>query len=351
MKLPHWRYETGRLNAITDVAGVQVGHADVYDPGTGACSGVTCVVPAADIVTNPLPAAVHVINGYGKSVGLVQIDELGTLESPVVLSSVFALPRLHAALADLLMAADPTVGDPEHRRSANAVVLECNDCYMHDPSTGRPDATDLDAATEQLSSGAFDQGAVGAGTGMTTFGMSGAIGSASRTWTDAVGVRRCLGALVLSNYGLWGDLTVAGTPVQGSGESTTSPTDEAAGSVIVVLATDAPADAWLLRRVARRAQNGLARTGCTTASRSGEIVLAFCTQRVIRPATPAGLDGLEDALFRVAAEAVEAAVLSGVEHAARQPRRIGRLGRRLPTYADLPGTAVSARTRFSDLMV
>lgn len=334
MRLPSWRHQPGPLDAITDVPGVSVGHASAYRPEVGSCSGVTCVMPAPDVVTAPVPAAVHVINGYGKSVGLTQIEELGTLESPIVLTSVFALPRLHAALADWLMTADPTVGHPDHRRSANAVVLECNDAYLHDPACGWPDASHLRTAMRRLAGGAVEEGTVGAGVGMCTFGLSGAIGTASRVWESPDVGRHTLGAMVLTNFGLWGDLLVAGEPIQRRPMPATVPQIESAGSVIVLLATDATADAWLLRRVARRAQNGLARTGCMTAGRSGEIVIAFGTRGAPPPGTP-GTD--DDTLFRVTAEAVEAAVLSGLRHATAMP---GRLGRRLPTLAELSSGAL-----------
>jgi D-aminopeptidase len=313
-----WHLEPGRNNAITDVPGVRVGHATVNDPGAGACTGVTVVTARPDITMRPLPAAVHVINGYGKSTGLMQIDELGELESPIALTGVFGVPTVLQALVEHLMDVDPRIGAADSGRSVNAVVLECNDSRMNDPRRSRPGMTELQQAFMDARDDVVVQGAVGAGTGMTTYGFSGGIGSASRRITSPSSEHH-LGALLLTNFGRREDLVVAGRPI-GRLLSEQPSEPDPGGSVIVIIATDLPVGAQQLKRLARRAQNGLARAGCTTSSGSGELVLAFSTSE------SGSLSGEAlDTAFRAAAETVEEAVLSSIFHA--QPIT-GRAGRR-----------------------
>ena len=351
-----WRLPSGPTNTVVDVAGVRLGHATLYDPDQGICTGVTALHPAPDVLAAPLTAAVHVINGYGKSVGLMQIEELGELETPILLTGVFNVARVHAALVDWLLRADPTLGDAPTGRSVNAVVLECNDGYMNDPRVGRIGPESVEAAlaeatagvTGEAASGAADGtgeaasgaagegmagagatvrlGTVGAGIGMSTFGYAGAIGSASRRWPLPEGGDATVGVLVLSNYGRAEDLVIAGRPM-GSAE----PSDgrSLAGSCIIVIATDLPLAQAQLKRVARRAQNGIARTGGITASGSGEVVVAFTTSRrpPLRP--DRGQDQL-DLVFRAVGEAVEEAVLAGLLSASDVRGREGRSQRAFP---------------------
>lgn len=338
--LATWRLERGPGNAITDVAGVTVGHTTVTDPDRGVATGVTVVVPEG-VEQDPVPAASHVINGYGKSVGLVQVDELGVLESPIAFASVFAAPEVQAAMLRRRLAADPEVGGVHGARSVNLVVLECNDGFTNDPRRHSCGEVELDAALSAARGGVPAQGTVGAGTGMSTFGMAGGFGTASRVVATGGDSYR-LGVALVSNYGRWGDLTIAGQLVQTgppgpsgpsgrSGPSGSSGTvgQEPPGSVVIVVATDAPFDSATLRRVAVRAQNGLARTGCATTHGSGEIVLAFSTSRA--PVT-GHAPALLDLAFRAVAECVEDAVLSGLAHA--EPVT-GREGRRLPVLGEL----------------
>ncbi|KGN36987.1 hypothetical protein N803_16355 [Knoellia subterranea KCTC 19937] len=311
---------SGPVGAITDVPGVLVGHGTVTEPARGVATGVTVVVPP-DVEVRPLPAAVHVINGYGKSTGLVQVAELGTLESVIAMSSVFAVPSVHEAMLRCRLAADPTIGDVETGRSVNLVVLECNDAYVSDPRQHRCGEAEFVAALEAAAAGSVTEGTVGAGTGMRTFGLAGGFGTASRVFGSGAS-EHTLGVALVSNYGRWGDLTIGGEHVQPTGEPESA---EPPGSVVIVVATDAPFDSVTLRRVAARAQNGLARTGCVTTHGSGEIVLAFSTSR--SPVHDPDVAQLDDA-FRAVAEATEEAVLSGLAHATPVT---GRANRRLPT--------------------
>jgi D-aminopeptidase len=309
---------------------VLVGHATVLEPSRGVATGVSVVVPEG-VEERALPAACHVINGYGKSVGLVQVDELGTLESPIVFTGVFAVPAVQEALLRRRLASDPAVGGAREGRSVNLVVLECNDARLNDPREHTCGEGELALALDSAAGGAVDQGTVGAGTGMTTFGLSGGFGTASRVF--GVGAREYhLGVALVSNFGLWGDLTIGGRLVQttepvGRGEGAGEGAPD--GSVVIVVATDAPFDSASLRGVCVRAQNGLARTGCVTAHGSGELVVAFSTERQsVREPEPQ----LLNEAFRAVAEAVEEAVLSGLAHAERVT---GREGRSLPVLGDL----------------
>lgn len=278
-------------------------------------------------------------DGGGRVPGLIQVGELGTLESVVAFSSVFAAPSVQAALLRRRLAQELDVGGAPTGRSVNLIVLECNDAFVNDPREHTCGEDELAAALDAASDGPVAEGTVGAGTGMSTFGMAGGFGTASRMFETREGTHH-LGVALVSNFGVWGDLTVGGQPVQlqagmpdesaDSEPADAEPADaeladaEPPGSVVIVVATDAPLDSAALRRVAVRAQNGLARTGCVTSHRGGEIVLAFSTTST--PVTEPDAALLNSA-FRAVAEAVEEAVLSGLAHA---DPVVGREGRRLP---------------------
>lgn len=330
-----WQLDPGPHNAITDVPGVRVGHSTMSAPERGVCTGITVVSPADDVVTNPLPAAVHVINGYGKSVGLMQIEELGELESPIALTGVFGVPSVHGALLARLMDRYPDIGGETDGHSINAVVMECNDGHMHDPRAALPGRDELAEAFESSSATAVRQGTVGAGIGMTTFGLAGGVGTASRV-LPGIDDGCHIGALVLSNFGTTEDLLVAGRPV-GRMLPPASARQELAGSAIVVLATDLPMDSAQLKRTCRRVQSGLARTGCTTAGASGEVVIAFSTRLPSKDASTRLTRTQLDAVFRATAETVEEAVFNALCHAGPVRGRAGRTRDRLPTerLADL----------------
>lgn len=324
--------------AITDVPGVRVAHVTLDSEGTGADAvrtGVTCVLPHhRDLLEQPVTAAAHVVNGFGKPVGLAQVAELGEVETPVVLTSTLAVGAAHEGVVRSLLGRHPGLGRP---RTVNPVVLECNDGRLNDlrAMAVRPEHV-LEAvqrARRSPDGAAVEQGAVGAGRGMVAFGWKGGVGTASAPVEDGSG-RATLGALVLTNMGRPEDLVVRGRrvperprPPAGQGEDGRAggplPVD---GSVIVLLATDAPLDARQLGRLARRAQNGLARTGALTDHGSGEFVLSWST------ATPVHRrDG--DWLrpwFAAVADVVEEAVLSSLRHARTVTGRDGLTVERCP---------------------
>lgn len=280
----------GKWNAITDVAGVRVGHCTIVR-GENVRTGVTAVVPHQDnVFQNKVPAAVHVGNGFGKSAGFLQVRELGNLETPIVLTNTLSVGRAIEGVVSWTLAQNGN----ENVRSVNAVVGETNDGYLNDIRGMHVTADDVQTAINSAQSGPVDEGSVGAGVGTRCFGFKGGIGTASRRLPERLG-GYTIGALVQTNFG--GVLRIdgvrvgerlgryafqeslparsAGTPSEGSRPSTAG---EDEGSVMIVIATDAPLLSRNLERLARRAVLGLARTGSFMSNGSGDFVIAFSTQ-------------------------------------------------------------------------
>ena len=305
--------EPGARNAISDVPGVVVGHATLAsgDVQTGATA---IRFHGGDHFRDKLAAASVVFNGFGKSVGLVQVDELGQLETPVVLTNTLSVGTAATALARRAVAENPAIG--RRTSTVNPVVFECNDGYLNDIQGFHVSEADVLAALDSCSTG-FARGAVGAGRGMSAYGFKGGIGTASRV-VALDGARFHLGALVLANFGRMQDLVVDGRKVGRERAAAGEATPER-GSVIVVLATDVPLEHRQLRRVAARAVVGLARTGSFLGHGSGDIALAVSTAEPIRHAERADIVARRalneqriDALFRAAAESTEDAVLDAM---------------------------------------
>ncbi len=304
------RLKPGPRNLITDVPGVAVGHL-TRDEGA-VQTGVTAILPHGGNLYRDKPvAATAVINGFGKSVGLMQVDELGTLETPVLLTKTLSVGTCATALIRRAIAANPDIG--RTTATVNPVVLECNDGQLNDIQALAPTEADAFAALDRAGAD-FATGAVGAGRGMTAFGFKGGIGSASRR-LRLDGARCHLGLLVLANFGRAGDLTLP------DGRRIAPPAEPVAerGSVIIVAATDAPLDHRQLGRVVRRAGVGLARLGSFWGHGSGDIALGFTTANRIdhderRDIVP--LRALNerriDMLFEAMAEATQEAVLDAL---------------------------------------
>lgn len=320
---------TGALNAITDVPGVTVGHRTLQ--GGGLATGVTAIVPhGGDLFRHKMRAAVEVINGFGKSAGLMQVAELGTLETPILLTNTFGVAACTEALIRQAIAANSDIG--RKTSTVNAVVCECNDGGINDIQAMAVTPVDAIAALEAAAGGPVPQGAVGAGTGMTSFGFKAGIGSASRLMRVG-GQDFTLGALVLANFGAAGDLVLP----DGRRPDPRTPPEGDKGSVIVVLATDLPLGDRQLQRVARRAGAGLARLGAFWGHGSGDVVLCFTTADPVahqpQTFTPVARldDGRIDIAFRAAAEVTQEAVLNALCAA---PATAGRNGRHFPALAD-----------------
>jgi len=319
----------GPLDSIADVAGVTVGHCTLADGAVQ--TGVTVIRPhGGDPYRDKVPAAATVLNGFGKSIGLVQVDELGVLETPLALTNTFSVGAVAQAQIRAAVAANPEIG--RALPTVNPLVFECNDGYLNDIQRMAVEGSHYEAALARAGQDVA-QGAVGAGRGMSAFGVKGGIGTASRL---AGGY--CVGALVLANFGTPESLTVAGRLagpelVQRLAQPDTAGQPEK-GSIIMILATDAPLDARQLRRLSLRAGAGLARTGSVFGHGSGDIALAFSTAYTVphdaarpMPAVAMLHETHLDPLFRAAADSVEQAILHALWHAAPVQGRDGH-GRR-----------------------
>ncbi|WP_137924027.1 P1 family peptidase [Cupriavidus sp. 2SB] len=318
----------GPRNAITDVAGITVGHCTLAD---GACqTGVTVIRPhAGDVYRDKVPAAATVLNGFGKSIGLVQVDELGVLETPLALTNTFSVGALAQAQIRAAIAANPEIG--RAWPTVNPLVFECNDGYLNDIQAMAVLASHYDAALAAAGQD-VEQGAVGAGRGMSSFGAKGGIGTASRMASGY-----SVGALVLSNFGTPDSLILAGRPLGAVLEKTLKQLAEPEkGSIIMIVATDAPLDARQLRRLSMRAGTGLARTGSVYGHGSGDIALAFTTAYTVPHAADAPMPAMSmvhesklDPLFRAAADSVEQAIVHALWHAETVQGRDGHIRRAL----------------------
>ncbi len=325
----------GETDTIEDVAGVRVGHVTVVrdepEPPDGrgvARTGVTAIAPGdpATLWREPVPAGVAVLNGAGELTGALQIREWGLFETPVYLTSTMAVGRTYDGAVAAACAAEPKIG---LENVVIPVVGECDDAWLNDPRTVQVEAADsgraLDAA---LASPGFEQGAVGAGTGMCCFDFKGGIGSGSRLAGEHV-----VGVLVLANFGSREDLVIDGVPAGRLLGGELPPPRDPAGSCIAIVATDAPLGPHQLERLARRAGLGLARTGSVAHHGSGEIFLAFSTgARVPRgtPRAPALPDSELNPLFSAAVEATEQAVINAIWYAERTVGREGIVAEALP---------------------
>lgn len=332
----------GPANAIADVAGITVGHVTLSD---GAIqTGVTVLRPhAGHPFRDKLPAAVHVVNGFGKSAGLMQLAELGTLETPVVLTNTLSVGTASTALVRHMLATAPEIG--ASTGTVNPVVMECNDgAWLNDIRglhvTEEHVLQALDATGVEVA-----EGNLGAGTGMSCYGLAGGIGTASRI-VERGPRRYALGALTLCNMGRMEDLRVDGRPVgRLVAERIAAEKAQARehGSIIVLLATDAPLDARQLRRLAVRGGAGIGRTGTHFGSGSGDVVLAFATAETLPHAMPQDPEALRrvlhedalDPLFRAAIETVEEAILNALLAARPTRGRQGRKRRSLAEFAEL----------------
>jgi len=297
----------GPLNAITDVAGVRVGHATVVE-GDSVRTGVTAILPHGEnVYWRRVPAAIAVGNGYGKLLGVTQVRELGELETPVLLTCTLCVWNAASALVDTLLA----VPGMEDVRSINPVVGETNDGYLNAIRTQPIGAAHVRAALRDASGGPVEEGSVGAGTGTVAFGWKGGIGTSSRRLPERLG-GHTIGVLVQSNFG--GVLQIDGAPVgQELGRFAFQEAlgDSADGSIMIVVATDAPIDARQLERLAHRTFAGLARTGSSMTNGSGDYAIAFSTVPVDEGADPVANRAMSP-LFQAAIEATEEAIYNSL---------------------------------------
>ncbi|MFN2244838.1 MAG: P1 family peptidase [Anaerolineae bacterium] len=356
------RMEPGPHNAITDVAGVRVGHTTLISgegplrPGSGPVrTGVTVILPhEGSLFRHKVRGAVHTINGFGKVFGFEQVRELGVIESPIALTNTLNVGLVADALIEHAIRRDPEIGIGT-AGTVNVLVGETNDGYLNDIQGRHVRAEHVQAAIDSASAGLVLEGAVGAGTGTICFGWKGGIGTASRLLPPEAG-GYTVGALVQSNFGRADDLVVCGVP---AGREIQPPPRQASrlpdkeGSIMVVVATDAPLDARQLGRLCVRAGAGLARTGSTYGHGSGDFVIAFSTAVRIDHA-PEALVALRPViageglamtwLFPAVVECVEEAVLNSLFRAETMTGRDGHTIHALPVERIVERVRASRRS-------
>lgn len=263
----------GEFNAITDVPGVQVGHTTIVK-GKNIRTGVTAILPhQGNIFQDKVPAAMYIGNGFGKLIGISQVKELGNIETPILLTNTLNVPKVANALISYMLEQKGN----ERVRSVNPIVGETNDGRLNDIRGRHVEKKHVYAAIDNAKSGKVEEGNVGAGTGTVCFGFKGGIGTASRKLPESVG-GYTVGVLVQSNFG--GVLQIDGVPIGVELDRYYLKgrlNDDADGSIMMVVATDAPLDARNLERLAKRAILGLAKTGGIASNGSGDYVIAFST--------------------------------------------------------------------------
>lgn len=316
---------TGENNAITDVAGVSVGQTTIIR-GDIIRTGVTAILPhGGNLFQEKVPGAVYVGNGFGKLAGSTQVNELGEIETPILLTSTLSVPKTADFLLDYMLG----LKGNENVRSINPLVAETNDGGLNDGRGRHMTREDVFNSIKNAKGGAVEEGSVGAGTGTVAFGWKGGIGTSSRKLPASLG-GYTLGVLVQTNFG--GVLSIDGVPVGvelgkyylkeavgnlGSNAQPSVGSDLADGSIIIVIATDAPLDHRQLKRLASRSISGLSRTGSSMTNGSGDYAIAFSTQnRIIaadakRNISVVGNDAMSP-LFQAVIEATEEAILNSL---------------------------------------
>ena len=330
-------FPTGEYNAITDVAGVRVGHTTIIK-GSDIRSGVTAIIPASgNLYTNPIPARIFIGNGYGKLIGVSQVHEFGELESPILLTCTLCVWKAADALREWTYL-QPGMG--EH--TINPIVGEVNDAVVSNMWAQPVGKKQVFAALDNARSGAVDEGSVGGGTGSQTYHWKGGIGTSSRVLPKSLG-GYTVGVLVQSNLLAGATLTMNGAPVGRELNSyaykdtfvasSANASDKRDGSIMMVVATDAPLDSRTLDRLAMRSMMGIARTGSVAENGSGDYVIAFSTHPDVRRVReskqpvvgPTLLNSSMDALFTASVEATEEAVYNALLKATTVESSRGRL--------------------------
>ncbi len=312
--------EPGRYNAITDVDGVGVGHVTLIE-GDDIRTGVTAITPhSGNLFENRVPAAVDILNGYGKTVGLSQVLFEGRLETPILLTETLNTYRVADAVIDYY---DDIMG--YRPRSLNAVVGETNGGYLTDNFNRAVTGEHVYEAIESARGceGKVEEGAVGAGTPMTGYGFKGGIGTASRKAGDAT-----VGVLVQLNCGRKDDLTIMGAPVGRKVDLPTEPEKSPGNSIMMIVATDLDIDTRQLWKLAKRTSLGLARTGAFSSNGSGDFTISFTTGKV--PVEPQKDDGFLSPLYKGVVEATEEAIINALFMAETMTGYMGHTRHALP---------------------
>lgn len=332
----------GQWNAITDVPNIKVGHVTVektFEDGSAACTGITAILPHPDnVFEQKVPAASFVLNGFGKTIGLVQVEELGVIESPIMLTNTFSVAQVLQGTLSYMLEQNPAIG--HSTSSLNIVVGECNDSYLNSMRAMHLQAEQAIEAIEKAKNGPIQQGAIGAGKGMICYEAKGGIGTSSRiaSYEDTA---YTVGVLTLTNFGKASECNLNAWLQKNGFEHLEAifpskrEIEKPDGSVMIIVATNAPVNERQLKRFAKRATVGLSRTGTTVHNGSGDIVIAFSNGYTIphevddlieNHATLRDDHPIMNELFQAVVEAAEEAVYQSLLHA---ETTIGRNERRV----------------------
>ena len=310
------KIKKGKRNLITDVPGVKVGHVTLNNGEVK--TGVTAILPHGEnIFKEKVMASSSVINGFGKSLGLVQIDELGTIETPIIMTNTLSVGTAATGLVKYMLKNNDDIG--KTTGTVNSVVVECNDGFLNDIRGLHVKEEHVFEAIENAKE-EFDEGAVGAGTGMSCFQLKGGIGSSSRI-IELDGKEYVLGTLVLSNFGLKPDFILDGRKL-GEEIDKLDKFEMEKGSIIIIIGTNIPLSERQLKRVSKRAAIGLGRTGSYLGNGSGDIAISFTTANKVEHYEDSDLMDIKmihenkiDLVFRAVVESVEESVVSSMLHA------------------------------------
>lgn len=309
-------FTIGNTNSITDVRGVKVGHVTL-DEGARK-TGVTAILPHdGNMFKDKLVAACHVINGFGKSIGLIQIEELGTIETPIILTNTLSIGTAHEALVRYMLNENEDIGDTTG--TVNPIICECNDGVINDIRGLHIKEEHIYEAIER-SSTEFAEGNVGAGTGMISYDLKGGIGSSSRI-IQLGNNSYTIGLLVLSNFGTLEDFVLNGDHIgpRLAEKIKEINSTEDKGSIIIILATDIPLSSRQLKRIIKRVYPGISRTGSYTGNGSGEVVIGFSTANIIKHYEENDIIDIKiinedkiNRIFKATVEATEEAIINSM---------------------------------------
>jgi D-aminopeptidase len=310
------RMKPGNLNSITDIEGIKVGHVTLNDGAVK--TGVTAILPhGGNVFREKVMASSCVINGFGKSIGLIQIEEMGTIETPIILTNTLSVGAAFDGVVEYMLSHNHDIG--RTTGTVNPVICECNDGYLNDIRKCFIEKSQVKAAIDNADI-EFEEGSVGAGTGMCCLGLKGGIGTSSRV-VEFNEKKYILGSLVLSNFGIGEELLINGIKAGESIKSLLSRNyeEQDKGSIVMIIATDIPLSERQLKRVGKRAVVGLSRTGSFIGNGSGDIVIAFTTANKINHYEEKDIceikvisDNKIDLVFKAAAESVEESILNSL---------------------------------------
>ena len=310
------KFQRGNRNLITDIPGVRVGQVTLQNAEKAIHTGVTVILPhGGNLFKEKVPAGVSIINGFGKSAGLIQVQELETIETPIVMTNTFGVGTALNALTKYMLEENEDIG--VHTGTVNCLVTECNDGMLND-ILGMHLKEEHVREAIQNADDTFEEGGVGAGTGMVCMGLKGGIGSASRV-VPLDGNDYTIGAIVLSNFGVAGNLRIGGMQLSAPEQKAEK---EERGSIIIVIGTNIPANGHQLARIAKRAAASLGRVGSYLGNGSGDIAIAFSNAHPIPHYSETKIislqqlhDGALDLMFEATTEVVEEAIISSLYHA------------------------------------